>query len=220
MDAAPVIERFVTGRDLTELPDNVISVLAKKYEWAADGKPWFLASQNEQVNHYLTFKTRVTINQQPALFLDLFPRIKPIFILLRRKNKIKNAISQYKHSQLKISHLQHFEKNSSKRLPVKVDTTYILKQALHFTRRELITKHYFEIMAKKTSTLNLEVFYEDLITEQGYLAVFKDLFVKLRIEMMPLDSEYRKITPDSIQQAISNFKELEKSLSGTAFEPS
>jgi hypothetical protein len=49
---------------------------------------------------------------------------------------------------------------------------------------------------------------------------FDDFFQELGLENNPIESNYLKMTPDNIQDAVINFTELSALLNGTAFQPS
>ena len=104
---------------LSEPERQAISKRHQKYsgETFTGDKLWFF------------LKTRSYLVKQERFFRIILPRYGKIIFLLRRRNKIKNAISQFKRTQLGISHLNQFEGVQQKRASIKVDTEYILKQA-------------------------------------------------------------------------------------------
>lgn len=221
IDSAPIIEEIIRGTSISQFPEPVRKILLKKYDFEYEDK--IFATEKEfdwSEIRYVAFKTRVHLEQQRTLFIDLLARTNPVVIFLCRRNKIKNAISQYKRTQMKISHLGGFHDTSSKRKPITVDPSYILSQATQFVGRELVAKSYFECLKKMSSSAHYEIFYEDLLSAEWRTHFFSGLFNELGLENTPLQSNYLKMTPDSLQHALVNFTELAAFLKTTAFEPS
>ena len=149
--------------------------------------------------------------------MDSRNRLLPHFPFRR---KIKNAISQFKRTQLNISHLGRFHEIESKREAVKVEPSYILEQATNFVRRELMAKSYFDCLKQLTTSANYEIFYEDLLSDDWRNKFFDDFFRELGLGNNAIESNYLKMTPDNIQDAVSNFPELSALLNDTVFQPS
>jgi hypothetical protein len=221
INAAPIIEDILRGKPVSQFSDPVRSILSKTYESEAEDEIYqAINERNLLETQFIVIKTRIYLEKQRRLFIDLLPRANPTIIFLSRRNKIKNAISQFKRTQLKISHLGSFHEIDSKREPIKVNPTYILEQATNFVRRELLTRSYFNCLKQYTTSANYEIFYEDLLSVDWRNRFFDDFFQELGLENNPIESNYLKMTPDNIQDAVINFTELSALLNGTAFQPS
>jgi hypothetical protein len=219
IDAAPFIEKILSGESINTFPSDVQQVFRRKFENEnlLQNSEW--DDDDSELPPFIAFKARYSPKLQQSLFSDLLPQAKPVVIYLRRRNKIKNALSQFKRTQLKISHLNNFENTPEKLMPVEVDTSYLSKQAIQFTRRELIAKNYFELLRNKNDLLTHEVFYEDLL-QHKYLKHFIDRFFSdLGLEAMAVNTKYQKMTSDNLQEAVSNFDELCTEFADTIFAP-
>lgn len=210
VEASPYFDRVVHGEKLLTFPEHVARVLGKKW----DTQPW-------QSFEYIAFKARVNLQLQRPFFSTWLPAAKPVVILLRRRNKIKNAISQFKRTQLNISHLLDFERTEQKRRPIRVDGQYILNQATQFTLRELRTAHYFRMLTACEGISGIEVCYEDLLPARNCADFLSALYKQLGLSQNPpLASRYHKMTVDSIRDAVENYHELTDEIRGSIFEPS
>lgn len=220
VNSAPIIEDVIQGKVISQFPDAVRSVLSKSYERTAEDKIYREKPDYDwSKTRFVVFKTRVYLKEQRSLFIDLLPRVNPTIIFLCRRNKIKNAISQFKRTQLNISHLDKFHEIDKKRKPVEVDPSYILEQALNFVRRELVAKSYVECLRQLTTSPCFEIFYEDLLSPEWRTRFFDNFFYELGLENDAIESNYLKMTPDNLQYAVANYSELSNVLRNTVFQP-
>lgn len=203
VDAHPWIERLALGQDPSHFPPKMSKIFSSEFQ---ENAPYFM------------FKTRARVRHQHTLFYETIPNLNSFVILLRRRNKLKTAISSYKRNALKISHLDQPEMNAAKRGAIHVDPAEILSLAQNFIDREKRTKSLF---AKYKATYGLdgmEIIYEDVL-DPAKMDEFKTaLCTRLGIAPFTSESKYTKMTENDLRKAVSNFDELADHISGTIFE--
>lgn len=219
IEAADYIRRILGGAFLDSFPTEVANVLGKRHELPEQLGPDAWATPFADGCDYIAFKTRVSMRLQRRVFFELIPELKPTLVLLRRRNKIKNAISQFKRTQLDISHLRDPGRAREKRQSIVVDTDYILKQSYQFLHRELRTMHYFHAICRKLGMQGFEVCYEDLLNERRRNHFFSGFFRHHGLDDVPLTSEYQKMTNNELQKAVANLDELQQAVSQSIFAP-
>jgi len=219
MAAKPYFERLIAGEKLDSFPTNVAKLFQKKTKSPHDTPQNAWDIENPETCQYFIFKTRLNLSVQLDFFRDFLPRENPTLILLRRRNKIKNAISQYKRAQLKLTHLENFEQTKSKRLPIVLDPAYIHRQAIQFTLRELRLKHYCAFLNEHFGINCIEVYYEDLLSSDTRSSLFNSIFMTLGLTNSHLHSRYEKMTSNLLSEAVTNYSELSNLISKTDFAP-
>ena len=220
VEATPYFERVIHGERLDSLPERIAVILGKKFEDIESSVPNSLDGQSLGDFDYIAFKARVTLQIQRPFFEQWLPAERPTMILLRRRNKIKNAVSQFKRTQLNISHLRNFDQTVLKRRPIIVDPRYILDQATQFTLRELRTTRYFKRVCATFDIRGFEISYEELLSQTSRDAFLKSFYRSIGLQnSASASSRYCKITSDSLPTAVENYQQLADRISGTIFEP-
>ncbi|MDI7862099.1 hypothetical protein MRS76_09030 [Rhizobiaceae bacterium n13] len=202
-DAHPWVERLAQGGDPTLFPREIRRAFSSRYH---AGAPYFI------------FKTRARVKHQPTLFYETIPSLNSYVILLRRRNKLKTAVSSYKRNTLKISHLDNPKANADKRVAIHVDPAQILAIAESYIRRETKTKRLFDRYKSDYGLDGMEVLYEDILHPPGLGELMRTLSAELGIPSFESESRFTKMTENDLQLAIANFDELANQVSGTSFE--
>ena len=219
MAAKPYFERLLGGEQPDSFPSNVAEFFQKKTKSSRDTNKNEWGIENDEMCQYFLFKTRLNLSLQLDLFRDFLPRENSTLIMLRRRNKIKNAVSQYKRTQLKISHLDNFDQVKSKKMPIILDPAYIHQQAIKFTIGELRLKHYCALLYANYGINCIEVHYEDLLCSATRSSLFDSIFMTLGMADSQLSSRYEKITSNMLSGAVTNYSELSNLLSKTEYSP-
>ncbi len=151
------------------------------------------------------------VKEFPEIF-NLIERNKTIkMILLRRRNKLKGAISQQNSEKLKaVTGKAHLFKNSSESMGcLNLDVPRAIKEALH---REELDEYYKAWAGQHFETI--EIFYEDLCKnpELEVNRICKFLGCSPFKPGLLKESELVKVTSDNIADAINNYEELTNSL--------
>jgi hypothetical protein len=220
VEATPYFEQVIHGERLDSLPERIAVILGKKFEDIESSVPNNRDGQSLGDFDYIAFKARVTLQIQRSFFAQWLPAEKPTIILLRRRNKIKNAVSQFKRTQLNISHLRNFDQTALKRRPIIVDPQYILDQASQFTLRELRTTRYFQKVCAAFDIRGFEISYEELLSQTSREAFLKNFYRDIGLQnSTSASSRYCKITSDSLPAAVENYRQLVDRINGTIFEP-
>ena len=220
VNAAPLLERIVRSGGLQGLDRQTCEIFAKKTESADDTPADAWGFPSPPSARFAVFKARLNLDLQRDLFLDWLPEQKPLIVLLRRKNKIKNAVSQFKRTQLNISHLTRQEAVEAKRRPVRVDPGYILRQARQFTLRELRSLEYYRLATQGWGLDGVEACYEDLLEDGGFARLREAVCSALGLGAEPLQSDYRKMTRNALMEAVENYHELAGVIEPTLFSRS
>lgn len=220
LNAVSSFDLAINSGELQHLERRVYEIFAKKTESADDTPSHAWGFPSPHSARFAVFKARLNLGLQRDFFLSWLPEQNPYIVLLRRKNKIKNAVSQFKRTQLSISHLRQLDAVEAKRRPVRVDPDYILRQAQQFTLRELRSREYFKLATERWGLEGIEVCYEDLLGVDGLPQLRQAVCGALGLETEPLKSDYRKMTRNSLLQAVKNYLELVNVIQPTFFSKS
>jgi len=210
IDAASAFSKLLGGEGIEALSAKEMKIITKKFQQqsAIDGldlsKPAFC------------LKSRALL-EEARFFTEEVPKMNPLVVNLRRKNLIKNAVSSYKRNNLKISHLNNFDKNDNKLKPVQVEPERILSLAKNFLRRDLHTSSFSSNLCKAAKLQEHKINYEDFLVS-GLEHSVHEVWRLLDLDAASVEVKYKKMTHNSIQKAVENYDELEKSLRGTIFE--
>lgn len=217
VDAEQSFRTFLEPDPSTMLPADIRAVFEKTTADSVDPEPepGPLAAGDPGSASYTVFKTRLLFMKQKGFFVDWLPGKKPFLLLLRRRNKIKNAVSQYKRARLQISHLHDFDRTAEKRRPVNVDVNYVMWKAQQFTLRELRSKAYFSLLTDCWGATGREILYEDLLAHSFRHDFFDWMFRTLGLQAASLHSEYEKMTKDALDEAVENYDELSEAAKTT-----
>jgi LPS sulfotransferase NodH len=219
MAAKPYFERLLDGDKPDSFPSDVAEFFQKKTKSSHNTPQNTWGIENPEACKYFLFKARLNLSVQLDFFRDFLPSENTTLILLRRRNKIKNAVSQYKRTQLKISHLDNLEQIKPKRMPIVLDPAYIYQQAIKFTLSELKLKHYCAFLNEHFGINCIEVHYEDLLSSGTRSSLFNSIFMTLGLTGSQLFSRYEKMTSNLLSEAVTNFSELSNLISKTDFAP-
>lgn len=210
ISAASTFSKFLGGEGIEALSKREQKIITKKFQQqsAADGldlsKPAFC------------LKSRARLDAA-RFFTQEVPKMNPLVVNLRRKNILKNAVSSYKRHHLKISHLKNFEKNDEKRKPVQVEPEKILSFAKKFLMRDLHTSSFSSNLCKAANLQEYKIYYEEFLVS-GLEHSVHEVWRLLDLAAASVEVKYKKMTPNSLQEAVENYDELEKYLRGTIFE--
>ena len=213
INASPVFDKLLNTGCLDGFPPKEQMLLGRKHQ--KSNKIDF----NGEKKIY-AIKARPRIELQKEFFFEFVEKARPKVILLRRNNKIKNAVSQYKRTALNISHLTDFQKNEQKRAPVEVDVKEIIERSRDFVRREIAAKYLLSFYKSRYDIDTLELFYEELIQGPDHRELTcNNCFDFVGVPHHDVQSDYKKMTPDNLENAVKNFNELAEQIKSSEFAP-
>lgn len=189
-----------------------------------EAKPYIVRNDDQDFERkykeakYLVLKTRSLHILQPEFFTDIIPQYAQYIILLRRRNKLKNAFSRFKRSVLGVSHLGTAQNAEAKKVPVKIVPWELQLQAVNYTRRDLIDLALFNHYRDKFSIPGEIICYEDMLDNEILNSTLNQISQKLHLKNDNLESKYKKVTSDSLSIAIRNYGALERKMKGSIFE--
>ncbi len=168
-----------------------------------------LLSGHKQIG--VQFRYPRHVHEFPEVY-ELLKSSKQVkILLLKRRNKLKGAVSQQNAEALKkVTGKAHLFKGSTEKVDkLRLDIPRAIKESL---QRESLDEEYGNLFSAKHQCL--DVFYEDLCDEPAktldgildflQLSRFKEGSIK--------DSELVKVTSDDLSAAIENYDELTKEL--------
>ncbi len=182
---------------------------------------------NQKVSEFYGFELKCSKNQLYTahsinLDLDVFlDRIKELnfnnFILLERKNYLKQFISLYFARKTKIHHIKY---NINKISILNIE----FESCLWFNKQQPLIKHfeYLDNFYKETKDLlskdkSLFLTYEDEIQENPLVAYEKICdFLNIKPELPIIN--LKRTNPYPLKDVIKNYNEVEKYLTGTKYE--
>lgn len=210
VDAASVFSKLLGGDGIEALSGKERKIVSKKFQHTLPTDRLDLSKSA------FCMKSRALLDQA-RFFTEEVPKMNPLVVNLRRKNILKNAVSAYKRNQLKISHLNSFDKNDDKLKPVQVEPKKILRSAENLLMRELIKSSFSNSLCKAAKLQEYNINYEEFLTS-GMEKSVHEVWRLLDLNAAPVEVKYKKMTLNSLQKAVENYDELEKSLRGTIFE--
>lgn len=165
---------------------------------------------------YVGFKMHAhTIENRPAL-LKFLLKAETRIMLLERRNRIKHALSVYRHHEEGKSQFEW----AGVRPPSTLDLDKFHERLLHSVVLHGQSQAFWDdAVAALGADAIVRVQYEDILDGPGKQATMERLSAFLGItDYTYADSPFEKATPDSLAAAVVNYEELVGRYTGTEFE--
>lgn len=138
---------------------------------------------------------------------EVFQSAGTRLVFLRRRNRLKHALSLYRHHEEDKSQFKFEGQLPASKLDLRRFDKW-LRKSVELHDESLAEQASWE--ARTGPDRALALYYEEFVDEEGKKATVKQVcqFIGADCSHMPFSSYYRKATPDSLADSVTNYREL------------